>query len=315
MEQDHQPLALVLCSNQWRAVGEVGPNPVWQVGVRFGQNLAAHLHGFIEDQAVEGTGWRKGLQALRRFPAQRAAQRASAFAQLHRYEIVSGSRHARSGKTQQQATALDPLADHVARILRQNADVGQHQHGEALIELVLQGLGVDWLGHLTEGFKSPRHIIERREQRLGRLAGGARLECDGFATPAVVHEEGGGGVALGLDGDAVDVVAQFDGQFDYRFGLCRIDGEIHRGLAECPAIAGMGHHLNALRRSAFDAQHRDFDLATFEARSGQRQRQGRLFWNDGLDRRLAARQRGQAGGEGHGAAVVDAVAQPDDAQA
>ena len=140
------------------------------------------------------------------------------------------------------------------------------------------------------------------------------MHGDGFPPPAVVHEEVRCCVALVGDGDAADFIAQFDGEFDGTFGAGDVGFELQFGFAERAAIAGPGDDPQLMLSRCGSAERRHFDAAAVEAWSRQRHGETCSFRNDRLNRCLAIGQRQQALREGGRIAVIDAVAQPDDAQ-
>ena len=149
--------------------------------------------------------------------------------------------------------------------------------------------------------------------RLGTLARCARLERHGFAPPAVVHQEGGGGIARALDLDAARLVPEFDGEFDRALGLGGVGCEVQFNFPQRAAIRGAGCNADRTGLSC-NAQCRHLDAAAIEARRCECCGKSRGFGNDGLHGDGTIRKTRQAVGEFHGLAVIDAIAEPDDAE-
>ena len=209
---------------------------------------------------------------------------------------------------------FDPFCHDGSGLLRHDADIGQHQHRQSLVKHVLQGCDIGGLAHLSIGLECTRYIIERREQRLGAFARGARLQCDGLAPPAVIHQEDSARIAFILDVDAVDFVPQFDGEFDHAFGLAHVAGEGQGNIGEAAAIAGPGDGAGHARLCVRHPQCRHLDAATVEARRGQGHGHIRCPGHNGFNPGVAVCKPGQPGCEFGCLGVVDAVGQPDDAE-
>ena len=155
-------------------------------------------------------------------------------------EVVLCAGKARAGEAQQHAAVLHPLAIRSSVSAGKHPDIGQYQHGKALIERRLQGLGIGRLAHVAIGFKGAGDIVERREQGLGVLGCRPGLQADGLAPPAIIHQMHRRGVALAFDLDSGDLVAQLDGQFDDALHLALAGREDQIGFAQRAAIAGPG---------------------------------------------------------------------------
>ena len=271
VEQHDQPLAFLLGGHQRRAVGKARPDLSGQVGIGLGQHLARHLHRRVGREAGKRALVGEGLHGLRRLPAERAAERAVAGAQRHRHEAVLGAGETGPCEAHQHAAIVHPARDHLLLLARQHADVGQHQHGKALVELGLECRGIIGLAHLGIGVESTLHIVERCKQGLGHFERGARHHRHGLAPPAIVHQEHGSGVALVLDGDAAHLITQLGGKLDDAVGRggARVEGD--GNVAEAAPVAGRGSNRHRLCRPAGRAQHADLDLAAVEARRHQGQ--------------------------------------------
>ena len=144
---------------------------------RIGQHLLVDQHLGRRRQAGEQAVVAERRQRLRRCPGQGAAQRASAEPQRHGQQIVAALLQPRAGEAHEHAALLHPLLDPLLDVVRQRADVGQHQRGDvALDEAVDDGgqIGVVALGDLRERQQRALDVIERRQQRLRLLARGTR---------------------------------------------------------------------------------------------------------------------------------------------
>ena len=177
-------------------------------------------------------------ELLRLVPAQRAAERAAAAAELDRNEIVVAGREPRAGEAHQHAAVLDPLGQAFARF-GDVADVGEDHHRQPLIhELVdrLRRRAAIGLPHVGERIERARQVVGRGEQRLRGVGGGAGHDADGAAAPALVQKLHRAGRALGADVEPRDVVADFDRQRQRRFGLGVVGAEAECRFAERQAL-------------------------------------------------------------------------------
>jgi hypothetical protein len=132
VEQHHHAFAAALRGDQRRAVGERRPGAVVQARVGLRQDLAVHRHVGRHRHAEERAFPPECCKVLRLLPAQRAAERASAAAQLHRNQVFVGrGREARAGEAHQHAAVIDPSGELIA-CLCDIADIGQDHHRQPL---------------------------------------------------------------------------------------------------------------------------------------------------------------------------------------
>ena len=175
MEQDDHALAARLRGDQRRAVGERRPGAIGERGVGLGQHLAAHGHVVRHRHVDERALARERRELLRLVPAQRAAERAAAAAQLHRNEIVVAGGEPRAGEAHQHAAVLDPLGQPLARF-GDIADVGEDDHRQPLVDELVDRLrrrAALGLPHVGKRIERAREIVGRGEQRLRGLGGRA----------------------------------------------------------------------------------------------------------------------------------------------
>ena len=167
-----------------------------------------------------------------------AAEHAVAVPEADRDQGIGCGGEMRPGEADQRPTLGDPLRHLLLDVGRQRADVGHDDDRRAGLDQLGDGdggVGVARLGDVGEGLHGAGDVVERREERLRRVGGGAGEEPDPPAAPAVVEELHR---ARGLGADHVepgDVVAQLDRQLDPRLGLARagLEGEGH--VADAPA--------------------------------------------------------------------------------
>ena len=100
----------------------------------------------------------EGRQRLRRRPRQRAAQRAPAEPQGHGQQVVAALLQARAGEAHEDAALLHPLLDPLLDVVRQRADVGQHQHRHVALDEAVDDGGRDWR---RRSWRSPRTAAAR----------------------------------------------------------------------------------------------------------------------------------------------------------
>ena len=221
VEQHDHALAALGRGDQRRAVGERRPGAVDQAGFRLGQHLPRDGHVVRHRHAAERAFAREGGELLRLFPAQAAAEDAAAAAQLHRHQIVVGGGEPRAGEAHQHAAVLDPGGEPVARLARDVADIGQHDHRHVLLDEAphrLGGRGDLGEPHVGERIERARQIVGRGEQRLRGVGGRAGDDADGAPAPALVEQLHRAGGAFGGNFEARDVVADLDRQVDLGVG-------------------------------------------------------------------------------------------------
>ena len=197
------------------------------------------LTSFGTGMLPNGPSLREGGERLRLVPAQAAAERAAAAAKLHRHEIVVGAGEARAGETHQHAAVLDPGDEPVARLARDIADVGQHDHRQVLLDEAAHRVGGRrHVGepHVGERVERAGQVIGRGEQRLRGVGGRAGDDADGAAAPALVEQLHGAGRALAGDLEPRDVVADLDRQVDLGVGLALVVLEGEARFAERQAF-------------------------------------------------------------------------------
>ena len=241
VEQHDHALAALDRGDERRAVGERRPGAFGKSGFRLGQHLARDGDVVGHRHAVERAFARERRERLRLVPAQAAAEHAAAAAQLHGHEIVVGGRKPRAGEAHQHAAVLDPGGQPVARLARDVADVGQHDHRHALLDEAAHRFGRRRdVGepHIGERVERARQIVGRGQQRLRGVGGGAGDDADGAAAPALVEQLHRAGRALAGDFQPRDVVADLDRQVDLGvgFALAVLEGEAR--FAERQALAG-----------------------------------------------------------------------------
>ena len=140
--EQHQPaIAAMLGRHQRRAVGKPRPGAVGEIDRRLGQHLARHRHVGRNAQAAEWTGIRKAREVLRLGPGERAAEIASADAQLHRQEVVDVARHVLPPDADEHAAVADEFRHRIG--IGDLADVRQHQHRDVLVQQALDIALVD----------------------------------------------------------------------------------------------------------------------------------------------------------------------------
>ena len=239
VEQHDHSLAALGGGDQRRAVGERRPGALGEAGFRLGQHLARDVDVLRHRHVAERAFLREGGERLRLVPAQAAAERAAAAAKLHRHEIVVGAGEAGAGETHQHAAVLDPGDEPVARLARDVADIGQHDHRHVLLDEAPHRIGGRRdVGepHVGERVERARQIIGRGEQRLRGVGGRAGDDADGAAAPALVEQLHGAGRALAGDLQPRDVVADLDRQVDLGVGLALVVLEGEARLAERQAL-------------------------------------------------------------------------------
>ena len=311
VKQHDEALAAPRRGHQRRAVGERRPGAVGQAGVRLGQHLPRHRHVVRHRHAVERAFARERRELLRLLPRERAAERASAAAQLHRNEIVVGRREPRAGEAHQHAAGVDPAREPLARLAGDVADIGEDQHRQVLREERAHGFGRRAaLGepHVGERIERARQIIGRGEQRLRGVGGRAGDHADGAAAPALVEQLHHAGGALAADFEPRDVVADLDRQVERRFGLALAALEGERRLAERQALR--------IER----AHHADVIVARIGAQNLHGERTGRIVGGDQRMRRrdaafdhgdgLALQHLGELADEFRALRDIDAVGEP-----
>ena len=192
MEQREQPLAAMLAGDQRRAIFQRGPAPGRKHRIGFGEHLPAHRDVLGHVQSRERTVGRERGEMLRLLPGQAAAERTAAAAQFDRHEIVVALREPRAGETHQHAALIHPGREPVAKLGRERADVGHHDHRQLLIEelgqRLLRGGGLVAEPHVGEGRERAGQIEGRGQQRLRGVAGCAADDADRAATPALVEQ-------------------------------------------------------------------------------------------------------------------------------
>ena len=280
MEQDDHALAARLRGDQRRAVGERRPGAIGERGVGLGQHLAVHGHVGRHRHVGERALARERRELLRLVPAQRAAERAAAAAQLHRNEIVVAGGEPRAGEAHQHAAVLDPLGQALARF-GDIADVGEDDHRQPLVQELVDRLrrrAAIGLPHIGKRIERARQIVGRGQQRLCGVGGGAGDDADRAAAPALVKELNGSGGALGADVEPRDVVADLDRQRQRGFGLGVVGAERERRLAERQALEVEPADHAGLRAALGGAQdlHRQRAGGVLGAGQRERRRAGRL---------------------------------------
>ena len=111
MEEHNQSLAAALGGDERGAIGKRRPGSIGELRVGLGQHLAGDGDVGRDRHAVEWALARESGELLRLFPAQAAAERAAAAAQLHRHELVIGAGEVRPGKAHKHAAIVDPFVE------------------------------------------------------------------------------------------------------------------------------------------------------------------------------------------------------------
>ena len=260
MEQHHEAAAALGGGDERRAVAERGPGALGEAAVGLGQHLAADGDVVRHGEIVERPLAREARELLRLLPRERAAEHAAAAAELHRNQIILCRGQPRPGEAHEHASLLHPGDEAGARLGRDGADVGQHQHRQALLEEAvhrLAGRRAFGEAHVGEGPERPRQVIGSRQERLAGIGGGAGDDADGAPPPALVEELHGAGRALADDLEARDVVPDLHRQIEVCLGLAGAGVEDELGVAERKAAEITGAHETACGRGVVGAQHAD----------------------------------------------------------
>lgn len=136
MEEDDAACAACRRRHQRRAVGEVCPGPLDEIGGRFGQDLPL-------DEDIGGAGHaRKGAvqwiigERLRLGPGKCPAKRPLALPKRHGHKRIVGGRGGkpRAGETDQCAAVVDPFRKQRIGLFRQAADIGHDEDRRPLLQ-------------------------------------------------------------------------------------------------------------------------------------------------------------------------------------
>ena len=127
MEKYDQSLAAALGRDKRCAIGKRRPGAIGELRVGLRQHLAGDGHVGRDRHAVERALARKGGKLLRLVPTQAAAKGAATAPQLHRHELVVGTRKMRPGKAHEHAAVVDPFVELIQRF-GDVADIGKDQH-------------------------------------------------------------------------------------------------------------------------------------------------------------------------------------------
>ncbi len=304
VEQDDPALALLDAGDERRAVGERGPGAALELERGLSQDLALHFDVGGRLEAGEGAGPGEGRERLRLFPGECAAQSARArLAQPHRQQIVAARCEARPRKTHQHAALLDPFRQLRTLFAGHLSDIGEDEHGDAMIK-VLADRGGARFGRIFEG---PFQIVGRREQRLAALIAGDN--ADRATARAFIEERDGAGAGAAVDRQPLDIVAQAAGRFDAGFGFGVAGGE---GKGRCgdetPAFAErLDVAAEGEARGGADQARREAVCVEFR-REQRESRRGAI-----VEKNLRLAEADKRGDDIGGAGVADSVGKPDDA--
>ena len=275
VEQHDPPLARFLRRHQGRAVGQPRPDAgAVRQQRRIGQHLTRDAHVLGEFQAEKRAVVLERGQRLRRAPGKRPAERAPAGAQIDREKVVAALFQARAGEADDEAAAPEEFVDRLARRPRDFADIGQHQHGAVSGGELGDGGGAVGLvrgGEFRERFEGALDIVKLAKQGLRGFAGCAGNQPDTVPARAGIQQLHRSGGALIANGEARDLVAQFERDFQFLNAAAGIGGQRHLRLAE--RLVGRRQRLNgdAARRAA-GPQHAKFQRAASAQLAAQRQR-------------------------------------------
>ena len=242
-----------------------GSASTWRVTVTsFGTGML--LNGPSREKAASGCGWSQ----LRLPPSVRPPRRS-----------FTGTRSSsergepRAGEAHQHAAVLDPGGEPVARLARDVADVGQHDHRHVLLDEAAHRLGGRRdVGepHVGERIERAGEIIGRGEQRLRGVGGRAGDHADGAAAPALVEQLHGAGRTLGRNFEPRDVVPDLDRQVDLGVGLALALLEGEARLAERQALQIERADDAVLAAAGGGAQHLHRERAGGVVGGGERMR-------------------------------------------
>ena len=299
----HQPApAAPLGGHQRGAVGKPDPGLVGQVERRLGEHLAAHADVRGHREPGERGVVPERREARRLAPRQRAAEHPAAAAQPHRHQIVGALGEARTGEAYQHAAALEPVLDDAAIVADDSGHVGEHEHGQRPGQQIPQLAAA----HLAERGERAFEVEQLGQQRLLVLDRRARDQTHGAPPPALVEQHHRAGAALALDVHAHHAVAQLGGHLELDLDGPLIGREGRRSAGQHPALLAAHpepQRLGAGRRGAQDARGQGSGAGL-----GWHQRMGPV--ERVVKHHLQPTEALQAGGEGVGGTVIDAVAEP-----
>jgi hypothetical protein len=237
---------------------------------------------------------------LRLAPGHGAGEITLAHAQRHRHQRVGALRQMLAGEADQDAALLHEVGD--LRFVRPGdaADIGQHQHRDML----RQQAGDVALGGFGVRPQRPFQVIGIGQQRL--FAAARRHDTGAAPHIAGVHQLHGTGAFLAAQRQALHAVAQIQRQGEMAFGAAAALAEMQRRRRQGFAIAAQRRHLDIGRAAIGGADGGHGEAAAVAPRRQQAQRAA-------LRRQQADRALGlQRGKELLRAAILDAVAEPDD---
>src|SRR5215467_7491630 len=145
------------------------------------------------------------------------AERASPEPQWHRQKIIAALLEPGAGETHEDAPLLDPLIHPLFDVVRQGADVCQHERRHVATDEALDAgreVGIVALGDLRERQQCALYVIERRQQRLRLLARGTREKTNAVPLRTGIEQVHRPRRALAGDFNARDLVAQLQGHVE-----------------------------------------------------------------------------------------------------
>ena len=312
MEEHDQSLAAALGGDERGAVGKRRPGSIGELRVGLGQHLAGDGDVGRDRHAVERALARESGELLRLVPAQAAAERAAAAAQLHRHELVVGAGEVRPGKAHKHAAIVDPFVELIERLV-DVADIGKDQHRQFAVEELGNGFrrsNAFGKSHVGERIKRARKVVGRADQRLRTIRGRSGYDADRAPPPALVQELHSACRALADNFEACDVVANFDGEIDHRVGFAISGLEVERCLAQRQALEIDGVHHAEVARAGLRAQNLHGQRARCVVGSCQRMRDRQSAFDDA--ERVISYCLLQAVDKRRTFAEIDAVRQPHD---
>ena len=239
--------------HQRRAVFEPRPNlHLRRKFRRVGQHLPLDGDILRDREASKGARFIERRQRLRRRPRQRPAERAPACPQWDRQQIVAAFFKTRARKAYQRATAIDEVVNALLRFARKRADVGQHQHGNVLLQERIQRLRqIGFFRNRQFGIRQKRflNIVERRQQRLGLLAAFPRDQADAMPLGRSIDQANRASRALARNFNARHLIAQFQRQIEGDRRGCFPVAQFVCSFAQALAARGKRMHRTFARRS------------------------------------------------------------------
>ncbi len=241
---------------------------------------------------------------LRLGPGHRAAEIASARAQLDRHQIAGALRHAPARKADQNPAIGDEFRDALVIGAGDLADVGQHQHRDMLVQRVADRAR----GDIGIGRQCPRQIIQARQQRLLVLRIGRGHQPDLAPLGRGVEQaHRTGRIGIG-DDQAFALIAQFQRHLQRRLRHGAAGREVECGGGQRLAMGAQRLDAAVARAVAAGPDHRQLESlgAVVFGLQGQRHLPGGVA----VERDIA--ELGQRLRRLRRVVMVDPVAEPQD---